>query len=185
MEGELKMTILILILLILILLMLIANFYALYSLDCGFPHFGKRDEMKEFIHQGFVNTKGELLHCFGVLCNKIDYESVKLRQEVKQEIAELEERLLPKITPTLVSVWPVTDEKLPLKKTLRKQIMDYLLKNKGKEVHYTHMVQQLKSTTGEISGILSTMVRKGEVIRLRRGVYALPCETVDSINISQ
>ena len=141
--------------------------------------------MNEFIHQGFVNTKGELLHCFGVLCNKIDNESTKLRQELRQEIAELEERLLPNITPAIVSVWPVTDEKLLLKKTLRKQIMDYLLKNKGKEVHYIHMVHQLKSTTGEISGVLSTMVRKGEVIRLRRGVYTLPCETVDSIDTSQ
>ena len=176
----------ILVLEILIFGMLIANFYVLHTLGCGFRHFGKGDEMNEFIHQGFVNTKGELLHCFGVLCNKIDNESTKLRQELRQEIAELEEKLLPKITPSMVSVSPGADEKPSLKKmTLRKQIMDYLLKNKGKEVHYTHMVQQLKSTTGEISGVLSTMVRKGEVIRLRRGVYALPCEPVDSIDTSQ
>jgi len=177
---------LILILDILTFIILTAIFYALHNLECGFRHFGKRDEMNEFIRQGFVNTKGELLHCFGVLCNKIDYEGAKLRQELRQEIAELEEKLLPKITPPMVSVSPGADEKPSLKKmTLRKQIMDYLMKNKGKEVHYTHMVQQLKSTTGEISGILSTMVKKGEVIRLRRGVYALPCESVDSIDTSQ
>ena len=173
---------LILILEILIFGMVIALFYALHTLKCSFQHFGKCDEMKE----GFVNMKGELLHCFGVLCNKVDYESAKLRQELRQEIAELEERLLPKIIPPMVSVSPGADEKPSLKKmTLRKQIMDCLLKNKGKDVHYTKMVDQLTSTTGEISGVLSTMVRKGEVIRLRRGVYALPCETVDSINISQ
>ena len=100
--------------------------------------------------------------------------------EMKERMKALEGKISETPTPSVVSIWPEGDQNLPLKpsgakvrQTVKSKVLTYLAQNKGNGVHYVAIAQSLERNKTEISTILAKMVRKGTVVKLKPGVYAL------------
>ena len=100
--------------------------------------------------------------------------------EMKERMKVLEGKISETPTPSVVSIWPGEDQNLPLKasdpkvrQTVKSKVLAYLAQNKRNGAHYVTIAKSLERNKTEISTILSKMIRKGTVVKLKPGVYAL------------
>jgi hypothetical protein len=100
--------------------------------------------------------------------------------EIKERVKKLESKISETPPPSAVSIWPGEDKNLPLKpsgtkvrQTVKSKVLTCLAQNKGNGVHYMTIAKFLGRNKTEISAILAKMIRKGTVVKLKPGVYAL------------
>ncbi len=100
--------------------------------------------------------------------------------EMKERMKVLESKISETPTPSVVSICPGGDQNLPLKasepkvrQTVKSKVLAYLAQNKGNGVHYMTIAKSLGRNKTEISAILTKMIRKGIVVKLKPGVYTL------------
>ena len=100
--------------------------------------------------------------------------------EMKERMKVLEGKISETPTSSVVSIWPGEDKNLPLKpsgskvrQTVKSKVLTCLAQNKGNGVHYMTIAKSLGRNKTEISAILAKMIRKGTVVKLKPGVYAL------------
>ena len=102
--------------------------------------------------------------------------------EMKEMVKKIDERDAVKLhTPFISGAWPVEGDlsiapvsPKPKVKKIRQQIIDCLRFHSENGMHYLALAQSLARGKMEISVVLSEMVRKGIIVRLKPGVYALP-----------
>ena len=100
--------------------------------------------------------------------------------EMKKRMKVLESKISETPTPSVVSIWPGGDQNFPLKasepkvrQTVKSKVLTCLAQNKGNGLHYMTIAKSLGRNKTEISAILAKMIRKGTVVKLKPGVYAL------------
>jgi hypothetical protein len=96
--------------------------------------------------------------------------------EMKERVKALEGKISEPPTPSVVSAWHLGNMNPSVskaKQTIQQKVLTCLTGSKRKGMHYSIIAQSLGRNKTEICAILAKMIRKGIVVKLKPGVYAL------------